>query len=496
MSVSYFYNFSARTYPDYSETVFNTMIVSDGFILNAGFDIPKPFAKTPAIDLEGAIIIPPFVDSHTHFLQTGIVSAGCQLDKAESIKDIVDMVSDECKRNRIVLGWKLGDYSLREIRQLVSEIEKLGHKNFIWLVGQDLHHCVANSEAIKWAKKNFSLADYPDNIISGEAYNFLSYKINDLLTESYKLDSLKIVEKHCISKGVATVHALEGTEENPYETLLVDRFFRNSKLTAVIYNQSSDPRIPLKNKWGQMGGCILVDGSIASRTASMFEEYADAKTKGDLYLNSDAVMALTKTASQNRLQLALHAIGDMACEIVASTYMWANDTFGEPERPNRIEHFILPNNKSIRNARKSNAVIGIQPAYDYFWGGKDGVYAERLGVERAMNCNPFKTLLNSGITLIGGSDSPVTPIDPMLGIHSIVNHHNTDEQLGLNEAFSIFINEPHRATGMFDRNGHLRIGEKADFICLDTDPFKIFKRRIKDIKVKAMFLGGEKVEYS
>ena len=491
MSVKYFYNFSARTYPDYSETAFNTMVVSDGYILNAGFDLPKPFAKTPSFDLGGSIIFPPFVDSHIHFLQTGIVNSGCQLDTAESVKDIIDMVSDECKKNRIVLGWKLGKFSMREIIELVNELDKLGHKNFIWLVSQDLHHCIANSEAIKWAKKNYSLSDYSYNYVDGEAYNFLSYKINDLLTESYKLNSLKLVEKQCISKGVATVHTLEGTEDNPYETLLVDKFFKNSKLDAVIYNQSSDPSIPLKNKWGQMGGCILVDGSIASRTAAMFDEYEDEKTKGDLYLNSDAVMALTKTASQTKLQLALHAIGDMACDIVSSTYMWAYDTFGKPEKPNRIEHFILPTNKSIRNARKSNAIIGIQPAYDYYWGGEEGIYAQRLGVERALNCNPFKTLSNSGISLIGGSDSPVTPIDPLLGIHSIVNHTNSDEQLGLNEAFSIFINEPHRATGDFDRKGHLRIGERADFICLNTDPFSISKRRIKDIIVKAMYLNGE-----
>ena len=492
MSVKYFYNFSARTYPDYSETAFNTMIVSDGYILNAGFDIPKPFAKTPAFDMGGSIIFPPFVDSHTHFLQTGIVNSGCQLDEVTCLKDIFDLVNEETKKHKIVLGWNLDISHIKEKRfPTLYELDKISSKNFIWLVSKDLHMCVANTEAINWAKKNYSSLTDTNGIISGEAYNSLCYKINDLLTEEYKLNSLKKIEKHCISKGVATVHALEGNQDNPYESLLVDKFFKNSKLEGIIYNQSSNPKIPLKNKWEQMGGCILVDGSIGSRTAALFDEYADSNTKGDLYLNSDAVMVITKVAAQNKLQLALHAIGDMACEIVASTYMWAYDTFGKPERPNRIEHFILPNNKSIRNARKSNAIIGIQPAYDYFWGGKDGLYSERLGLERAMNCNPYKTLSNSGITLIGGSDSPVTPIDPLLGIHSIVNHSNADEQLSLNDAFSIFINEPHRATGKFERKGQLKIGERADFICLNTDPFAISKRRIKDILVKAMYLNGE-----
>ena len=491
MSVSYFYNFSARTYPDYSETAFNTMVVSDGYIINAGFDIPRPFAKTPAFDLGGAIIFPPFVDSHTHFLQSGIVNSGCQLNEVTCLSDIFDLVVAEIKKNNIVLGWNLDIASLKENRfPTLSELDKISNEIFIWLVSKDLHMCVANSQAIRWAKKHYTDLTHNNGLITGEAYNFLCYKINDLLTEKYKVNSLKKIEQICISKGVATVHALEGTDNNPYESLLVSKFFNDSKLEAYVYNQSSDPSIPLKKNWKQMGGCILVDGSIASRTAALFEDYADAKTKGNLYLSSDEVMNITKTATKNKLQLSLHAIGDMACEIVASSYMWAYETFGAPERPNRIEHFILPNNKSIRNARKANAIIGIQPSYDYYWGGKHGIYAERLGINRAMECNPFKTLSNSGLTLIGGSDSPVTPIDPLLGIHSIVNHFNNDEQLSLNQAFSIFINEPHRATGNFDKRGHLRIGERADFICLDTDPFTITKRRIKDIKVKAMYLEG------
>ncbi len=492
MSVTYFYNFSARTYPDYSETAFDTMIVSDGYIINCGFGITKPFAKTPAVDLEGAIILPPFVDSHTHFLQTGIVSSGCQFDDIDNLKDVFEIVSNECKKNKIVLGWNYDLDLIKEKRfPTVSELDKISSKNFIWIVSKDLHMCAANTEALRWAKKNYPSLKDNNGLITGEAYNSLCYKINDLLSESYKLTSLKKVEKHCITKGVATVHALEGTEDNPYEALLVDKFFKSSKLESYIYNQSSNPSIPLKNKWKQMGGCILVDGSIGSRTAAMFDDYYDEKTKGDLYLNSDAVMAITKTAKKNNLQLALHSIGDVACEIVSSSYMWAEETFGKTDLPNRIEHFILPNNKSIRNARKSNAIIGIQPAYDYYWGGKNGLYAQRLGIERAINCNPYKTLADSGIALIGGSDSPVTPIDPILGIHSLVNHTNSDEQISLNQAFCIFINEPHRAVGNFEKRGHLRIGERADFICLDTDPFKTFKRRIKDLKVTKMFLLGE-----
>ncbi len=494
MKIGYYYNFSARSYPDYSKTLFNSMVIIDGYIINAGFDIKKPSEDTPCYNLNGAIVFPPFVDSHIHFMQTGIVESGCQLDEAFCLKDIFNIISDEARGGEYILGWNLDYNQIKEKRYpTLKELDKISNKKFIWLVSKDLHCCVANSVALKWAKEEYPNLIHNEGLISGESYNFLCYKINDLLPESYKIDGLKLAEKKCIEKGIATVHCLEGTQDNPYETLLVDKFFQNSQLESYIYNQSSDPSIPLEKKWGQMGGCILVDGSIASRTAALFENYADEDTTGDLYLDSDAIMEIAKTASLNNLQLALHAIGDFASELVASSYMWAIETFGEKERPNRIEHFIIPSLKAIKNAKKANAIIGIQPAYDYFWGGSDNVYAQRLGEERASYCNPFRTLEDSGLTLIGGSDSPVTPIDPLLGVQAIVNHTNPEERLDLNKALAIFINEPHRATNNFERRGHLRIGERADFICLNRDPFLIASTNIKDIVVEAIFIKGEPI---
>lgn len=495
MTISYFYNFSARTYPNYSETAFNTMVVSDGYIINAGLDLKKPHQDIPSIDLGGCVITPPFVDSHIHFLQTGIVLSGLQLNETLSLQNIFDAVTEECKKNKIVLGWNLDVSQLKEERfPTLAELDSISKKNFIWLASSDLHQGVANSEALNWAKKNYPGLTHKDGLISGAAYNELAYKINDLLPESYKVNALKKAEQLCLEKGIASVHAMEGSEENPYESLLVDKFFKTSTIEGIVYNQSSRTRVPLQERWKQMGGCILVDGSIGSRTAAMFEPYADEDTKGNLFLNSDKVMAITKAASESKLQLALHAIGDMACDIVAASYMWAAISFGQPELPNRIEHFLLPNNKAIRNARKSNAIIGIQPLYDYLWGGKNGLYVKRLGRERASNCNPYKTLADSGLTLIGGSDSPVTPIEPFLNLYALVNHSNPDERMGLNQAFSIFINEPHRAIGNFDKKGQLKIGKAADFICLSNDPFFISSSRIKDTRVIAMYLGGKKIK--
>ncbi len=144
-------------------------------------------------------------------------------------------------------------------------------------------------------------------------------------------------------------------------------------------------------------------------------------------------------------------------------------------------------------ARDNGIMVCIQPVFDHFWGGQDGLYAQRLGKERAARCNPFKTMLDLGIPLAAGSDSPVTPIDPLLGIHALVNHHSPEERIDLNSALSLYITEPHKFTGEGSARGHLKPARPADFVCLADDPFMTPPSRIKDIRVNGLYLNGEKV---
>jgi len=92
--------------------------------------------------------------------------------------------------------------------------------------------------------------------------------------------------------------------------------------------------------------------------------------------------------------------------------------------PDRIEHFIMPSDKAISQAREHGMHICIQPAFDKYWGGTTGLYAQRLGSERASKLNPFKTMLDLGIQLAAGSDSPVTTINPIMGITALIQHSN------------------------------------------------------------------------
>ena len=492
MPLQLFHNFSGRNLPDYAHHAFDSMLVENGRIIKTGFQLTSSQPDLQTSDLQKATVLAAFSDAHVHMTQTGIALSGAQLEAADSLNSVFALLGAESAHNEFVLGWGLQETRLKERRLPTSaELDRICPKNFVWAARQDLHSAILNTTALQWARSILPNLSAPAGLITGSDYNLLSYKLIDRLPAAFKQNGLKLVQQHCFSKGVASIHALEGSREATADTIAVAGFSKNSALRTTIYHQSGDPALALKYGWKGMGGCLLADGSLGTRTAALNEAYADAAGgNGNLYLSADDIEALLTTARRNQLHLALHAIGDRAIDLVSASYTWASKKWGKPAIADRIEHFIMPSDKAIRQARDNATHICVQPAFDYYWGGPDRLYAQRLGRERASRLNPFKTLLDLGIQLAGGSDSPVTPIDPILGIAALLQHSNPEERLSLNSALSLFISEPHKLAGDSLIRGHLKPGYHADFVCLDQDPFKIAPTRIGELSVNKLYIDG------
>jgi len=471
------------------------MLVKDGKILATGRQLPCPEAAL-ANDLEGAVLLPAFSDAHTHFLQTGITALSFDLTDYSTPADLLEFISANLLSKKLFLAYNLSSsfFSPPKNPPITKfHLDKISTKHFIWLTFDNMHAAILNEAAIKWATSILKRDDFHiEGKVTGKDYMQIANNLHDYLPKSFLQNALKTVEKTCFSKGVAYVHAMEGSSFSNMTSKIVGEFFKKSKLKGSIYNQSPDPSFPIKMGWKQMGGCILADGAIGSRDAALNSPYEDTKENAPLMLCADEIKNIIKAASKAGLQLALHSIGDKTNDVVSSLYNWTAQTHNTGIS-NRIEHFILPSNKAIRNVISSKAFISIQPSFDYFWGGSDGLYAQRLGKTRERACNPFKTLLNMGISLAGGSDSPVTPIDPVLGIHAMLNHHNSDEQVDLNSALNVFITEPHKILPSPLADTELKEGADATFTLFDIDPFLVSSSLFKDIEVKALYIGGEKV---
>ena len=496
MDQLFFFNFSGRNLPDYSRNDFNTMHVLNGTIIKTGYELPFPTTgNVKAVDLKGATVFAGFSDAHVHFTHTGISLLGCDLEYARSISEVLEKLSEEARKQSIVLAFNLQEQALRENRLPTSdELDRVSKTKIIWAARKDLHSAVLNHAGLKWAQQVFPGISHKNGFICGHDYNVLSYLIVRQIPDEMLKEGFEETAQQCFRKGVVFVHALEGSTDSTREPSLVAKFFKESDLDGVIYHQSTDPSFAEKNDWPGFGGCLLVDGSFGTRTAALNQPYSDApETSGNLYMNPEEIESLLKKGRESRLQLALHAIGDRAIDQVASCYLWAKDKYRIQLLPDRIEHFILPTSKAIRAARESGCFVCIQPVFDLLWGGPGGLYQQRLGAERASGCNPFKTLHDLGIPLAGGSDSPVTPIDPILGIHAMVNHNNPDEQMGLNSALAAYIIEPFRFIDKTKTRGHLKTGYKADFVCLSEDPFMVPPSSLRRVRVLQTYINGKLV---
>jgi predicted amidohydrolase YtcJ len=114
-----------------------------------------------------------------------------------------------------------------------------------------------------------------------------------------------------------------------------------------------------------------------------------------------------------------------------------------------------------------------------------------LGEERAWKVDPVRTLVRPGLLVAGGSDSTVTPLGPLIGVHAAVNHTIPAERVSLQEALELYTINAARIAFQEKDRGSLEVGKLADFVVLAEDPFSVDPSRIKDIPVEMTVIGGK-----
>jgi predicted amidohydrolase YtcJ len=128
----------------------------------------------------------------------------------------------------------------------------------------------------------------------------------------------------------------------------------------------------------------------------------------------------------------------------------------------RIEHVEMVEPWMVAELARLGVVASVQPAFDRLWGGESGMYADRLGVQRAVRLNPFAAMARAGLVLALGSDSPVTPLDPWGTVRAAAHHHVADQRITRAAAFDAHTVGGWRAAGR-DGLGRLAVGTPATY---------------------------------
>jgi predicted amidohydrolase YtcJ len=453
------------------------------------------------MDLGGRVVLPGFIDSHVHLTSTGNRLLETGLTGAESIDDVLRLlISGQPPGDGPVQGHGLNYHLLSEKRfPTLGEMSQAFPDRPAFAFDQSGHAVVTNSLGLAMLKKAGVSVD-EESAATGLLVRSAAYSARETLLESrFTKEGLReawtVAWRRALEMGITAIHALEGPLSDlercdGHRLEVLKDLAGSAPIDITLYYQTLDVEAVLEAGLGQIGGCILVDGAFSPWTAALYEPYSDKpENSGQLYIPHDDLLHFVGRAHRAGLQVALHACGDRAIGECLEAYASALERFPREDHRHRVEHFEIPTREQIQEASRLGVHLGMQPSFDYYW--DMDYYTEKLGAKRALRKNAFSSILEAGIVVGGGSDSEVTPMNPLLGVYSAVMSSNKRERIGVREALGLFGAGAARLAFHECLMGSIQVGKRADMVVLSGDPLEIEPASLLDIEVEATMVGGE-----
>jgi len=507
---------------------FSALAFEAGKVLEIGDDanLRAKYATAHLIDGGGRTLLPGLIDAHGHVVDLGLESVQIRLTGTTSLQQAQQRVRAYARANP-QRAWLVGQ----------------GWNQVIWNLGrfptaQELDAAVADRPAVldridghaTWLNTKALRAagitkDTPDPIggrierdTAGNPSGVLVDKAMDLIeavvpqpSEAEQLAALQAAMAHMNSVGLTGVGDA-GVSANVIASYrrLADQGRLSVRIYAMIADTGEDFRAISKD--GPLLGYgddrltvrsvkLFADGALGSRGAALLAPYSDSPQQHGLLFMTDAEMERKiETALKAGYQVNIHAIGDAANHQVLDAFEAAYRAVGGRELRNRIEHAQVVALSDIGRFKQLDLIASMQPTH----ATSDMNMAEaRIGPERLKGAYAWRTFLDQGTVIAGGSDFPVESDNPFFGLHAAVtrtDHANLppggwhpEQAMTLLQAFRAFTLDAAYAEHQEHTLGSLEPGKWADFIVTDHDLFKIPPADIWKIRVEETWLGGEKV---
>lgn len=481
--------------------------------------------ETAVLDLEGKRVLPGFDDSHVHFFDGGSALAGPQLRYSKSPEEFRDTIGEYTKHKPsgtwITQGeWDEENWSPAALptRQLIDPVTKDWP---VFVDRLDGHEALANSLAMKLAGVDKNTKDVPGGVIVRDAEGNPTGVFKDAAkgliervipepSEQQIIQALRAAQNYANAQGVTSVQdmTVEPSVVRAYQTMMHDgqlrvRIAADELLTHWQLQANAGIKADFGNEYLHIGGVkSFADGSLGSSTALLFAPYLDAPNTSGItsaeLSNPEQMWRNLEGADAAGLQIATHAIGDKANHIVLDMYERLEHEHGPRDRRLRIEHAQHLTAADIPRFGRDHVIASMQPYHCI----DDGRWAEkRIGPERAKTSYAFRSLLDSGATLAFGSDWPVAPMSPIMGIYGAVTRRTLDgkhpdgwvpeQKITVAEAVRAYTMGAAYASFEEKIKGSSEPGKLADFVVLSDDIFAIDPTKIRDTKVLITIFDGK-----
>lgn len=457
---------------------------------------------TVVFNAQGKTVLPGFIDSHFHVVQTALNSVSLDLSGVKTHEELGELIRETSKTffGGYIRGIKLEEGQFEE-KKFPSRtfLDKYCNDIPVLLNSYEYQVSILNTYAMLYFKIPFTAEgiemdekQMPTGIFRKQANAILRTNILKNISESVRREAVSGIMAPLLMNGITTVNAMEGGFM--YSDKDAEFIFEHGKefpIDMVLFYQTTDIEKIKSMGLNRIGGCLYIDGTFGARTAALSFEYKDCPgTMGSLRLTQQEINDFVLRCYKNNLQLALYTIGDRAIEMALNAHEHALYQTGITGLRHRLEHVELANEKQIKRAKDLGIVFSMQPTYEYYWGGNGKMYEQRLGNKYKLT-NPFREIIENGVIICGGSDSDITEPRPLLGIHAAVNHPVKEHRVDIYDALKMFT--CNGAYGIFEENekGTLRTGKLADVVILDKDILSVPSNEIDKIKVCVTIKSGE-----
>jgi predicted amidohydrolase YtcJ len=500
------------------------VFVEDEKIIETGTEeqLVKRYSSriTATIDLKGGVMFPGFVDSHLHLFGHGEKLTSLDLSEissAEEMEEVLIKKASTLKKEEWLIGegWNENNFVDRKIFHK-RELDKIAGGRPVLLSRVCRHAFLASSKALELAGVTDQTPDPPGGIIkrddSGETTGLLHDSAADLVkkavppvTQEYLNNALRTSVDHLLSLGLTGGHSEDlsyyGKVERPLNAYrqVFGEEDKKFKAHLLVHHEALHEFEKIKSgyklsrvEYGAMK--IFADGAFGGRTALLSEPYNDAPETSGVRIHEDEdLLKLVKKAREAGMTIAVHTIGDLALSKTLACIK-SHPPFG---RKDRIIHAGLISDSILHELKHLPVVLDVQPAFiasDFPW------LVERLGTDRIPYAYAFRTLLDNGIICAGGSDAPIEPVDPLLGIYAAVTRRKPGEthdgyvreqKISRHEAIGLYTFGAAAAIGQEDKRGFIKEGYDADFTIFDRDLMTVPVDGILSANVLYTIVDGE-----
>lgn len=483
--------------------------------------------RTERIDAGGRLVLPGLTDAHVHFLAFAEKQQEVNLFGLRRFTDVAERLRAavaQAQPGQWILGWGWHDDGW-EVAPTAALLDEIAPHNPVKLSRMDMHTWWVNSLVLQQAGITAETPDPPESRIErdaeGRPTGLLAEWNAQALVEPHipqpdattKTKWLREAIAQCHRLGLTGIHDQRIEREGAESFRLLQALRGQDALQLRMHVNVAADFLPEVTQLGLQPGFgddrlwighakLFADGTMGSRTAWMLEPFeGEPDNTGVVVTPTDELWELIRAAGKAGFSLSVHAIGDRAVREALDVMSEYGPTAAtQPlSLPHRIEHVQVIHPADLGRLAAHNIVASVQPVHLL----SDWPTADRVWGQRARYAYAFRSLLNQGVPLAFGSDAPVAPLNPMLGVYAAVTRQDEqgqpaagwypEERLTTAETIHGYTMGPAYLAGKEKQQGSITPGKWADLVILEDNLFEIPSPEIKNTEVNTTIFNGEVV---